>query len=399
MKKWVKGFILAIASATLCASAVMLTGCTSAKDWLKQQRCEHTWNSGIVTTKATCSDEGETTYTCTKCDKTKKEEIAKLPHVEEIVETKAATCKENGHTDYKKCKVCEEVLVEKKDLPALGHTEIDVAGTDATCTVKGLTDGKYCTRCETYTIKQQEIPALGHTLATLEGKEPTCTETGLTNGVYCKTCNTIYTAQETIKATGHTFGTNGVCQKCGSFESTEACFALMANKTATDVTSTIKKFGKGYYRIYTTFEAQLRFRWNENYNEKIASKFYSFFNGGTSAMQFNGSTFYTSETDAQDDGSFRHSGMGFLTSDDANNGANNKWIYANSGKKCFEIQINEDGGYIDLYLYEDTVEVYVTSSDVPDIAAVGDLLATLELTPFSSGTSLNSSITKIEKYV
>lgn len=248
MKKWVKGFILAIASATLCASAVMLTGCTSAKDWLKQQRCEHTWNSGIVTTKATCSEEGETTYTCTKCDKVKKEEIAKLPHVEEIVEMKAATCTENGHTDYKKCKVCEEVLVEKKEIPALGHTEIDVAGTDATCTSKGLSDGKYCTRCEKYTIAQQEIPALGHKLVEIEKVEASCVTAGATAGIKCERCETVYTQPQVIPALGHET-VNGVCKNCGEITDETLFFAQTDSMTGTAIDED-HVTTSGFYRIY-----------------------------------------------------------------------------------------------------------------------------------------------------
>ena len=42
---------------------------------------EHTWNSGEVTTAATCTEAGEKTYTCTVCDATKQETVPATGHV------------------------------------------------------------------------------------------------------------------------------------------------------------------------------------------------------------------------------------------------------------------------------------------------------------------------------
>lgn len=41
----------------------------------------HTWNDGVVTTPATCTESGVKTYTCTVCGETKTETIAALGHV------------------------------------------------------------------------------------------------------------------------------------------------------------------------------------------------------------------------------------------------------------------------------------------------------------------------------
>lgn len=41
----------------------------------------HTWNDGVVTTPATCTESGVKTYTCTVCGETKTEAIAALGHV------------------------------------------------------------------------------------------------------------------------------------------------------------------------------------------------------------------------------------------------------------------------------------------------------------------------------
>ena len=43
-------------------------------------KAEHMWDGGVVTKEPTCTEKGEKTYTCTVCDKTKKEEIAASGH-------------------------------------------------------------------------------------------------------------------------------------------------------------------------------------------------------------------------------------------------------------------------------------------------------------------------------
>ena len=43
----------------------------------KEETASHTWNSGTVTQEPTCKDEGVKTYTCTTCNGTKTESVAK----------------------------------------------------------------------------------------------------------------------------------------------------------------------------------------------------------------------------------------------------------------------------------------------------------------------------------
>lgn len=110
----------------------------------------HTWGKGVVTTPATCTKKGVTTYTCTYkgCGATKSESnLSKLKH-----DMKAATC-----TKAAKCKNCD--YTEGK---ALGHKVKTITGRAATCTKTGLTNGKKCTVCGTVTVKQQTIKAKGH---------------------------------------------------------------------------------------------------------------------------------------------------------------------------------------------------------------------------------------------
>ncbi len=124
----------------------------------KEETKNHTWNSGVITKKATCKDEGVKTYTCTGCSATKTEAIAKLTtHTyDHACDTNCNVCgvirtiTHNYKTSWSKdktnhwheCSVCKD----KKDVAA--HTP----GAEAT-----ETRAQTCTTCG-YVIKA----ALGH---------------------------------------------------------------------------------------------------------------------------------------------------------------------------------------------------------------------------------------------
>lgn len=124
----------------------------------KEETANHTWNSGAVTKKATCKEEGVKTYTCTACNATKTESIAKLTtHTyDHACDTDCNVCgvtrttTHNYKTSWSKdktnhwheCSVCKG----KKDVVA--HTP-GAAATETTA--------QTCTACG-YIIQ----PALGH---------------------------------------------------------------------------------------------------------------------------------------------------------------------------------------------------------------------------------------------
>ena len=129
------------------------------------QTVNHTWNSGAVTKKATCKEEGVKTYTCTACNATKTETIAKLTthtygswtkvndtthkHVcsvcskEETANhtwnsgavTKKATCKEEGVKTY----TCTTCSATKTEAIAKLTTHTYDNACDTACNVCGLT--------------------------------------------------------------------------------------------------------------------------------------------------------------------------------------------------------------------------------------------------------------------
>ena len=86
----------------------------------------HSWNDGIITKAATCSEEGVITYTCTACNETKTGPVPKdaANHAEygtEIKNKKEATEIEDGYTGDKVCSACGAVVEAGTVIPKLDH--------------------------------------------------------------------------------------------------------------------------------------------------------------------------------------------------------------------------------------------------------------------------------------
>ena len=90
---------------------------------------EHTWDAGTVTAAATCTADGAKTYTCSVCQTTKTEPIAKLGHDyrQTVV---AATCTAKGYT-LNKCSRCGDEYRDA-ETAMLPHKYVD-----GVCTVCG----------------------------------------------------------------------------------------------------------------------------------------------------------------------------------------------------------------------------------------------------------------------
>ena len=189
-----------------------------------------------VTKEATCTEEGEKTYTC-PCGDTYTETVAKLAHTEVEVAGKAATCKATGLTAGKKCSVCGTVTVAQQTIAKTAHTEVKVNGKAATCKATGLTEGKKCSVCGTVTVAQKTIAKKAHTEVKVNGKAATCKATGLTEGKKCSVCGTVTVAQKTIAKKSHktattttkaTLSKNGKqvtkCTVCGTVTKTTTIY-------------------------------------------------------------------------------------------------------------------------------------------------------------------------------
>ncbi|MBQ7379454.1 MAG: hypothetical protein IJW70_07255 [Clostridia bacterium] len=168
---------------------------------------EHTHSYTAVVTAPTCTDNGYTTYTCTYCgDSYKDNETDKTGHFQIIIPSIYPTCTDWGKTEGAKCSVCGKSIADQISIPPFGHTEHILPEIEATCTEKGLTAGVYCEMCGEMLIKRNELPPKGHVAVIDSAVPPTCTTSGLTEGEHCSVCNEVIVAQAQILPTDHTPG-------------------------------------------------------------------------------------------------------------------------------------------------------------------------------------------------
>lgn len=212
-----------------------------------------------VITSPTCTEDGYTTHTCTRCGDVKKDSfVTAKGHTEgaeatcetnqictvcgvELTPAKGhnhnsvvtdATCTEDGYTTHT-CLNCGDEYIDSK-VEAKGHT----AGADATCTepqtctvcgeilksenghIAGAqadcTNPQICTVCGD--ILEE---SLGHDMIHNDAQDSTCTEDGYSSGSVCSRCG--HTEGNTvIPAKGHKAGedatctTAQVCTVCGA---------------------------------------------------------------------------------------------------------------------------------------------------------------------------------------
>ena len=166
--------------------------------WVVKDNPTHTYDEGIVTKEATCTEAGVKTYTCTNkgCGHTKTEPIAVKSHTEVDLAAKEATCTETGLTAGKKCSVCGTVTKAQETVAAKGHTEVDVPAKEATCTETGLTAGKKCSVCGTVTVAQTEVAAKGHKLTKVEASDATYFAAGNIEHYTCEGCDKLFADAE-----------------------------------------------------------------------------------------------------------------------------------------------------------------------------------------------------------
>ena len=169
-------------------------GCTS-----------HTYGSAVITKQPTCTSEGTKTKTCTKCNATVTETIAKLSH-SYTTTVVAPTCTADGYTLHK-CSVCG-TSYKDSTTKATGHSYGNsVVTKQPTCTSEG-TKTKTCTKCNATVT--ETIPKTSHKYADTV-VAPTCTANGYTLHK-CSVCGTSY-KDSTTKATGHSYGNSVVTKQ------------------------------------------------------------------------------------------------------------------------------------------------------------------------------------------
>ncbi|MBE6773848.1 MAG: hypothetical protein E7544_06455 [Ruminococcaceae bacterium] len=148
-----------------------------------------------VTTQATHLKEGVETFTCTVCDDSYTETIAKLEgHSYNKIVT-APTCTEKGYTTYT-CACGDTYKSDEK--AALGHSYGWITDEEATCGETGSKHEK-CSRCDATRSLGTVIPATGnHSYESKITTESTCTEKGVETFT-CTVCGDSYTKSVALK--------------------------------------------------------------------------------------------------------------------------------------------------------------------------------------------------------
>ncbi len=198
-----------------------------------------------VVTPPTCTDQGFTTHTCSRCGDSYEDSYTDAngsSHVMVDGTPIDATCTEPGYT-VKECSECHHIeKTENTGAPALGHDEIDHDAQAPTCTEKGWDAYVTCSRCD-YTTYAEKA-ATGHSYTKVV-TAPTCTEQGYTT--YTCHCGDSYVGDHTAP-TGHTWGewetvAPAKCLENGEKQRTCACGAIEAD--------TIPATGHSYTSVVT----------------------------------------------------------------------------------------------------------------------------------------------------
>ena len=163
-------------------------------------QCDHTWNSGTITTAVSCLKVGIKTYTCTKCSAQRTEEIPAWHSTNETFRVNSSTVScTSGGTVTSTCHACGFV---KTRTESAYHENSDYYRYEKKSdTVHNI----ICTKCNTV------IDSGSHNFFVKE-EDATCTEAG---GTYnnCKLCDaSVRTA--VIDATGHDTTVTTVASTC-----------------------------------------------------------------------------------------------------------------------------------------------------------------------------------------
>ena len=207
----------------------------------------HSWDAGKVTTKATCTEEGEKTFTCSICGDKKTEKISATGHQHtEIRNKKEATCKETGYSGDTWCKDCGKKIlsgqtIAKTENHSWNQGEITK---EPTCKEEGEKTFT-CSICGN--TKTEKVSTTDHQHMEIRNqKNPTCKEAGYSGDTYCADCGVKISSGKTIAKTknhnwdGGVITTEPTCTERG--EKTFTC-TICGNTNTKKVNATGHSYG------------------------------------------------------------------------------------------------------------------------------------------------------------
>jgi len=107
-------------------------------------KCEHEYDNGVITKEATCTEEGEKTFTCSLCEETKIESVPVKSHTYNEEVTKKPTFEEEGEKTFT-CKNCGDTYTES--IP-MRDDDVVVTVTNKSNLSKDTNAGRYSDRIE-----------------------------------------------------------------------------------------------------------------------------------------------------------------------------------------------------------------------------------------------------------
>ena len=207
----------------------------------------HSWDAGKVTTKATCTEEGEKTFTCSICGDEKTEKVSATGHQHtEIRNKKESTCKEEGYSGDTWCKDCGKKIlsgqaIAKTEDHSWNQGEITK---EPTCKEEGEKTFT-CTICGN--TKTEKVSTTDHQHMEIRNqKNPTCKEAGYSGDTYCADCGVkIFSGQTIAKTKNHNWDggvitTEPTCTERG--EKTFTC-TICGNTNTKKVNATGHSYG------------------------------------------------------------------------------------------------------------------------------------------------------------
>ena len=207
----------------------------------------HSWDAGKVTTKATCTEEGEKTFTCSICGDEKTEKVSATGHQHtEIRNKKESTCKEEGYSGDTWCKDCGKKIlsgqaIAKTEDHSWNQGEITK---EPTCKEEGEKTFT-CTICGN--TKTEKVSTADHQHMEIRNqKNPTCKEAGYSGDTYCADCGVkIFSGQTIAKTKNHNWDggvitTEPTCTERG--EKTFTC-TICGNTNTKKVNATGHRYG------------------------------------------------------------------------------------------------------------------------------------------------------------
>ena len=201
----------------------------------------HSWDAGKVTTKATCTEEGEKTFTCSICGDEKTEKVSATGHQHtELRNKKEATCKETGYSGDTWCKDCGKKILSGQTIAKTENHSWDAGKvtTKATCTEEGEKTFT-CSICGDE--KTEKVSATGHQHTEIRNKkEATCKEEGYSGDTWCKDCGKkILSGQAIAKTEDHSWNQGEITKEPTCKEEGEKTFTCsICGNTKTEKVST-----------------------------------------------------------------------------------------------------------------------------------------------------------------